>query len=66
MGHPGPLLFIVPPGLDGMAEPPGLRDVIARGEAPAWTWRPASEGLPQLPSLARRVEYRLETDMKTT
>ncbi len=50
MGSPGPLLFIVPRGLDGTTEPDGLPDVIARGEAAAWTWRPGSEGMPRLPS----------------
>ena len=53
IGHPGLLLFIVPPGLDGAAEPEGLSDVIGRGEVPAWTWRPASKGMPQLPAPAR-------------
>lgn len=41
MDGPGPLLFIVPRGLDGTAEPEGLRDVVGRCEAPAWVWRPA-------------------------
>ena len=63
MGSPGPLLFIVPPVSSGTAEPEGPREVVGHCEAPAWTWRPASEGMPQLPATARR---RLETDMKTT
>jgi hypothetical protein len=63
MGSPGPLLFIVPRGLEGMADPESLRDVLVRCEAPAWTWRPASEAMPQLPVPTKR---RLETDMKTT
>ncbi len=49
MGSPGPLLFIVLPGLDGTVEPEGLSNGIARGEEPAWTWRPGSEGMPRLP-----------------
>ncbi len=49
MGSPGPLLFIVPPRLDGAA-PECLHDVIAGCESPAWTWRPASEGMPRLPA----------------
>jgi hypothetical protein len=53
MGSPGPLLFIVPRGFDGTPEPEGLRDVVGRGEAPAWTWRPGSEAMPQLPAPAR-------------
>ncbi len=50
MGSPGPLLFIVPRGLNGTGEPGGLRDVIGRREAPAWVWQPASEVMPQLPA----------------
>lgn len=49
MGSPGPLLFIVPPVSGGTAEPEGLREVVGHCEAPAWTWRPASEGMPRLP-----------------
>ena len=51
MGSPGPLLFIVQRGPDGTAEPEGRRDVTAHCGAPAWTWRPASEGMPRLPVL---------------
>jgi len=61
MGHPGPLLFIVPPGLDGTAEPDGMRELVARCEPPAWTWRPASEAMPQLPASARRDQERRTT-----
>lgn len=50
MGSPGPLLFIVPPMLDGAGAPERLHDVIAGCESPAWTWRPASEGMPRLPA----------------
>jgi hypothetical protein len=53
-GQPGPLLFIVLPGLDGAAEPKGMRELVAHGETPAWTWRPASDGMPQLPAPAGR------------
>jgi hypothetical protein len=54
MSHPGPLLFIVPAGLDGAAESEGLRELLAQCEPRAWTWRPASEVMPQLPAPARR------------
>ena len=58
MGSPGLLLFIVPPGLEGTMEPEGLSNKIARGEEPAWTWRPGSEGMPRLPSPTNYAPFR--------
>ncbi len=54
-GSTGQLLFLVRPGQEGTAE---LEGMIDPGAPPAWTWRPASEALPQLPLPTQREPVR--------
>jgi hypothetical protein len=76
-GDARPLMFVVPPGLEGMARAAGISSANPRGDAPLWVWQPASEAMPRLPASAphrgspgRPVQARrsshLETDTETT
>jgi len=80
-GSPGPLMFIVPPGLDPAVVGDSARAVNADCSAPVWMWQPASEAMPRLPEAAgtpgatnpranRRAKANalrhLETDTKAT
>jgi hypothetical protein len=56
MGEPPPLLFIVPRGPEGTAESRGFKDSIAHCNSPAWIWRSAVEGMPQLPQRTTSIE----------
>ena len=51
-GEAGIALFVVPPGLEGMAVAAGINDAAPRGDAPVWVWQPASEAMPRLPAPA--------------
>lgn len=76
-GGAGPLMFVVPPGLEGAAVADGIKSANPRGDAPAWVWHPASETMPRLPAPAQQgrspcrptetsQSSRLETDRETT
>jgi hypothetical protein len=49
-GDAGPLLFVVPPGLEGASVAEGIHSANPRGDAPVWVWQPASEAMPRLPA----------------
>ena len=51
-GGAGPLMFVVPPGLEGMAVAEGIRSANPQADAPVWVWRPALEVMPRLPAPA--------------
>jgi hypothetical protein len=48
-GNAAPLMFVVPPGLEGAAVADGISGANPRGDAPVWVWQPASEAMPRLP-----------------
>ena len=52
-GEAGPLLFVVPPGLEGTAVADGITGADPRGHAPVWVWQPATEAMPRLPASAK-------------
>lgn len=43
-------LFVVPPGLEGMAVADAINCVHPHGDAPVWVWQPASNAMPRLPA----------------
>jgi Protein of unknown function (DUF1173) len=43
------LMFVVSPGLDGVALVGSTHSANARGDAPVWVWQPASETMPRFP-----------------
>lgn len=51
-GEAGPLMFVVPPGLEGTAIADGIAGADPRGHAPVWVWQPATEAMPRLPASA--------------
>jgi len=51
-GDTGPLMFVVRPGLEGMAASDGIHGANPKGDAPVWVWRPAAEAMPRLPASA--------------
>jgi Protein of unknown function (DUF1173) len=48
-GTAGPLMFVVPPGLEGVAAADGISGANPRGDSPVWVWQPAAEAMPRLP-----------------
>jgi hypothetical protein len=46
-GETGSMMFVVPPGLEGVAD--GFTGANPRGDAPVWVWQPATEAMPRLP-----------------
>jgi hypothetical protein len=52
-GSAGPLMFVVPPGLEGMAVAEGISSANPRGDAPVWVWRTGTEAMPSFPDRAR-------------
>jgi hypothetical protein len=48
-GAPGPLLFVIPPGLDGADLSETMRQAMAGTGSAAWVWHAASKALPALP-----------------
>lgn len=76
-GDAGPLLFVVPPWLEGPALAEDIRGANPGGNSPVWVWQPASQAMPRLPEAAitgQRIERptvarpptHLETDIETT
>lgn len=51
-GEAGPLMFVVPPGLEGTAVADAIAGTDRCGHAPVWVWQPATEAMPRLPSSA--------------
>jgi Protein of unknown function (DUF1173) len=58
-GNPGPLLFVVAPGMDASSDAAHKMGAATVGNSPMWTWRPSSEAMPSLPPPAMR-EPRLQ------
>ncbi len=48
-GDSASLMFVVSPGLEGVAVAAGINGANSRGDAPVWVWRPASEAMPRFP-----------------
>lgn len=51
-------MFVVSPGLEGMALAGGTNCANPRGDEPVWVWKPASEAMPRfpLPNLAATAD----------
>jgi Protein of unknown function (DUF1173) len=58
-GDAGPLMFVVPPWLEGAAVAEGISGANPRGDAPVWVWQPASEAMPRLPARAHSGDSQL-------
>lgn len=58
-GEAGSLMFVVPPGLEGLAVADGLTGANLRGDAPIWVWQRASEAMPRFPEAARSAIARV-------
>jgi hypothetical protein len=52
-GDAGPLMFVVPPGFEGIAVAEGMSSANPRGDAPVWVWRTGTEAMPSFPDRAR-------------
>ncbi|MBE2242146.1 MAG: DUF1173 domain-containing protein [Burkholderiaceae bacterium] len=48
-GDTASLMFVVSPGLEGVAVADGTDGAKPRGDAPVWVWKPASEAMPRFP-----------------
>ena len=48
-GDTASLMFVVSPGLEGVAGADGTDGAKPRGDAPVWVWKPASEAMPRFP-----------------
>jgi hypothetical protein len=76
-GDLGTPMFVVAPGLEGMAVAEAIRGANPRGGAPVWVWQPASEAMPTFPPpmqqgrshgrpTAAHLPSHLETDTEPT